>query len=101
MDLLEYFLSYFSDPEQWLTGQVGRQHGRPNQGTVDPAVDQRAQSCACLAAQWAGRPGGRPARELCSLENFGRPAGRPQFPNGQKIDRWRSTGRSTASRVRL
>ena len=57
---LRIFLSCVSDPEQWLTGQVGRPHGRPHQGPVDPTVDRRAQPCARLAALWAGRPGGRP-----------------------------------------
>ena len=54
------FLPCFSDQEQWLTGQVGRQYGRPNQGPVDPAVDRRAQPCVRLADTRYGRPAGRP-----------------------------------------
>ena len=77
--------------QSWLTGQVGRLHGRPHQGLVDLAVDRRAQSCARLAAQWAGRPDGRPdQRALLSVS--GRSTERS---NGRKFDRWRSTGRST------
>ena len=35
---------------------------------VDRAVDRRAQTCARLIAQWAGRPGGRPdQRALLSV----------------------------------
>ena len=35
---------------------------------VDRAVDRRAQTCARLLAQWAGRPGGRPdQRALLSV----------------------------------
>ena len=47
-----------SDPGQWLTGQVGRPHGRPNQGPVDRAVHRRAQPCARLA-DTVGRSTGR------------------------------------------
>ena len=75
-------------------------------------ADRRAQPCARLAAQWAGRPTGPeslalciwavdPAvdrtREFCSLYLGGRPSGRPRWPNGHISDRWRSAGRTTAS----
>ena len=69
------FLPCFSDPEQWLTGQVGRPHGRPNQGPVDPAVDRRAQPCARLADTRDGRPAGRPDQRAV-LSVFGRSTGR-------------------------
>ena len=36
-------------------------------------------------------------KEPCSLYLGGRPGGRPDCPNGHIYDRWRSTGRSTAS----
>ena len=92
--------NYFSDQfltQNWLTGQVGRSLGRLHQGPVD----RRAQSCAqsCARQQPSG-PVDRPVdrtRELCSLYLGGRPGGRPDSPNGQKYDRWRSTGQSTAS----
>ena len=93
MDLLKYVFTLFSDLGHWLTGQVGR----PNQGPVDLTVDRRAQSCARLAAQWAGRPGGRPELRAVLFVLFGRPGGRPAAANGQKLTIGRSTGRSTGS----
>ena len=84
---------------------------------VDRAVDRRAQrACQYLAGGPVDRDG-RPPERFCSLENPGRPSGRPteklfsvpearstgpvdRCPNGQKNDRWRSTGRSTDSSVR-
>ena len=83
-NILTCFSDSVSDPGQWLTGQVGRPHGRPNQGPVDRraqpcarlagngpvdrAVDRRAQTCARLLAQWSGRPAGRPdQRALLSV----------------------------------
>ena len=64
---------------------------------VDRSVDQRAQVCARLGRQWAGRPVGRPdQRALLSVS--GRSTGRSTgLPNGHICDRWRSTGRSTAN----
>ena len=74
---------------------------------IPESVDRRAQTCARWLGTGLGRPVGRPARELCSLENFGRPDGRPTCTGlctfGQSIgpvDRarlWRSTVRSTAN----
>ena len=80
-NILTCFSDPVSDPGQWLTGQVGRPHGRPNQGPVDPAVDRRAQPCARLADTRAGRPAGRPDQRAV-LSVFG----------------W-STGRSTGQRA--
>ena len=70
MGFIEIFLNPISDPEQWLTGQAGRPHGRPNQGPVD----RRAQPCARLADTWAGRPVGRPDQRAV-LSVFGRSTG--------------------------
>ena len=75
MGFIEIFLNPVSDLEQWLTGQVGRPHGRPNQGPVDRAVDRRAQPCARLADTWAGRPVGRPDQRAV-LSVSGRSTGR-------------------------
>ena len=108
--IFKIIFTLVSDPGQWLTGQVGRPHGRPNQGPVDRAVDRRAQPCARLAdtgpvdrlvdRTWepcslylGGRPAGRSELRVCSLYL----GGRPGLPNGHIFDRWRSTGRSTAS----
>ena len=91
-------------PRLWLTGQVIRPHQRP----VDRAVDRRAQPCARLADTRAGRSTGPESLALCiwAVDRGGRSdqracslylGGRPDFPNGHIFDRWRSTGRSTAS----
>ena len=62
-------------------------------GRPCPVPGQRAQVCARLARQWAGRPVGRPdKRALLSVS--GRSTG---SPNGHIYDHWRSTERSTAS----
>ena len=85
--IYKIFLTWFSDPGQWLTGQVGRPHGRPNQGPVDPAVDRRAQPCARLADTWAGRPAGRPdQRALLSVS--GRSTGRSTGPESPALCIW-------------
>ena len=91
MEFLEYFKTCFSDPKCSLPGSGGRPdrstdvhnlvHVGQAQGTVDRV--------------------GRPARELCSLFLGGRSGGRPGSSNCHIYDRWRSTGRSTASRLRL
>ena len=97
MDLLKYFFILFSDPGHWLTGQVGRPCSRPNQWPVDPEVDRRAQSCARLAAQWDGRPAGRPDQRAVLSVLFGRPGGRPSVANDQNPTVGRSTDQSTVS----
>ena len=86
--------------------------GRPPPGSVDRTVDRpRSRSTRrstdvhslCMSGPSIG-PVDRPVdrnREPCSLflggRPSGRPSGRPASSNGRKIDRWRSTGRSTAS----
>ena len=90
---IKIILTPVSDPKQWLTGQVGRPHGRPNQGPVDPSVDRRAQVCARLARQWAGRPD---QRALLSVS--GRSTG---SPNGHIYDRWRSTAGLSGCQISL
>ena len=77
------------------------------------SVDRRTQTCTPLCTGGPVDRAGRPPESLCSLENPGRPSGRPteklfsvpearsdRCPNGQKNDRWRSTGQSTGSSVR-
>ena len=82
---------------------------------VDLTVDRRAQTCACLAAQWYGRPDGRPLQRVllsgnlrptgpvdrqrvCSLFQWrGRPGGRPVASTVRNMTVGGSTGRSTDS----
>ena len=61
------------------------------------SVDRRTQACTRWPGTWAGRPGGRPDQRALLSVSGGRLGGRPGWPNGHIYDRWRSTGRSTAS----
>ena len=74
------------------TARVDRTKGR---STV--TVDRRAQPCARLADTGPADRAVDRTRELCSLYLGGRPGDRQVWPNGHIYDRWRSTGRSTAS----
>jgi len=60
-----------------------------SQKSVDRAVDRRAQNVHDqLAGSGPGRPGGRPSRELCSLDPAPVDWAVDRWRNGQKSDRW-------------
>ena len=79
-------LTPVSDPRQWLTGQVGRPHGRPT----------------CIALCTSGSTVGRPTERSTGPESsalciwaVGWAVDR--MPHVHNSDRWRSAGRPTAS----
>ena len=81
-------------PRNWLSGFGGR----PGRSTVSQGRStSRSTDVHRSVHVWPGNgPVDRAVdrtRELCSLYL----GGRPGCSNGQKFDRWRSTGRSTAS----
>ena len=98
--LKRFFGKYFtcvSVLEQWLTGRSADRTGRPHQRPVDPWGRPTCTSLCTFGSHRDGRPDGRPDQRALLSVYFGRPGGRPSWPNGHISDRWRSAGRPTAS----